>query len=57
MPQQNIESLAAVLTIKSKPPFSFFKNGNTEGVLKSPFFKDTAGIGRYRHVLNFLCPA
>ena len=25
-----------------KPPFSFFKNENTEGVIKSPFFKDTA---------------
>ena len=25
-----------------KPPFSFWKNGSTEGVVKSPFFKDTA---------------
>ena len=30
------------LKYQSKPPFSIFKNENTEGVLKSPFYKDMA---------------
>ena len=34
----------------------FLKNKNTEGVLKSPFFKDTAVSGRYRCVLFHLPP-
>ena len=37
-----------------KPPFSFSKNENTGGVLKSPFFKDTAVSGRYRRVHFYL---
>ena len=39
---------------KFKPPFSFSKNGFAEGLLKSPFFKDTAVSWRYRHVLFYL---
>ena len=39
--RQNISGLTAVWN-EIKPPFSFWKNGFTEGVIKSPFFKDTA---------------
>lgn len=39
---------------KSRPPFSFFKNENTGGVLKSPFFKDTAVSRRSRRVYFLL---
>ena len=33
--------------------FLFFKHWITEGVLKSPLFKDTAVSRRYRYVLIF----
>ena len=33
-----------------------FENENTGGVLKSPFFKDTAVSGRYRCVLFHFPP-
>ena len=37
--------------ITFKAAVFFFKNENTEGVLKSPIFKDTAVSRRYHHVL------
>ena len=43
----------AVLNSQSKPPFSFLKNWIAGGVLKSPFFRDTAVSWRYRRVSFF----
>ena len=45
----------AALKYEIKAAVFFLKNKNTGGVLKSPFFKDTAVSGRYRRVL-FLFP-
>ena len=46
--------LTAVLKITIKTAVFFCKNENTEGVLKSPFFKDTVVSRRYCHVLFYV---
>lgn len=40
--------------ITIKTAVFFCKNENTEGVLKSPFFKDTVVSRRYCHVLFYV---
>lgn len=40
--------------VESSHAVFFCKNENTEGVLKSPFFKDTVVSRRYCHILFYV---
>ena len=56
-PKQNTVALRRFWNNKFQAAVFFSKNENTGGVLKSPFFKDTAVSRRYRCVLfHFLSP-
>ena len=48
-----MSGLAAVLKYQIQSRRFLLKKRKTEGVLKSPIFKDTAVSGRYRHVLFY----
>jgi len=52
-PEQSTSSLAAVLKYQIQNRRFLLKKWKTEGVLKSPIFRDTAVSWRYRHVLFY----